>query len=101
MLELNINQAFFANHGVSRTENPKVIFQNGTTHDFTWCPSPTEEVLIAKLPIHTVEHAQVEDFSKILIDNLCMWVGGGGEVVIEQNQMSWPNDLSQRGKNYL
>ena len=73
MLELNINQAFFANHGVSRTENPKVIFQNGTTHDFTWCPSPTEEVLIAKLPIHTVEHAQVEDFKKISLTTCACW----------------------------
>ena len=49
------------------------------SYDFAWCPSPTEEVLIVKMPIHTVEHAQVEDFKKISLTwQLVHWGRGGG-----------------------
>ena len=66
MLELNINQAFFANHSVSRTENPKVIFQNGTTHTILL------DVQVQPKRFWLQKYQQY-----ILIDNLCMCVGGG------------------------
>ena len=75
MLELNINQAFFCKSWCVPYRESKGNFSEwDNSYDFAWYPSPTEEVLIAKIPIHMVEHAQVEDFKKISLLSKTRWV---------------------------
>ena len=77
MLELNINQAFFANHGVSRTENPKVIFQNGTTHMILLDVQVQPKRFWLQKYFTYGWACSGRRLQKNLIDNLCIWGGGG------------------------
>ena len=64
--------------------------------EFAWSPSPTKEVLIAKIPIHTVEHAQVEDFKKISLTT-CAW-GGGGRLLLSKTRWVDPMTCLREGR---
>ena len=99
MLELNINQAFFANHGVSRTENLKVIFQNGTTHMILL------DVLVQPKRFWLQKYftygwaCSGRRLQKNLIDNLCMCVcGGGGGLLLSKTRWVDPMTCLREGR---